>query len=89
MEKTSFSNTGSVDRRLERVHEAVNRLEEEVAELEGRMPPDATDAAKSLANEHGVDLDEVYGTGKDGRVKKGDVEDYLDGREDADQEGDE
>lgn len=35
---------------------------------------DATDAARELADEYGVDLAFVEGTGEDGRVLKGDVE---------------
>lgn len=35
---------------------------------------DATEAAQKAADEHGVDLSEVDGSGKDGRVLKADVE---------------
>lgn len=38
---------------------------------------DATDGAKSLANEEGVNLQDVEGTGSEGRVTKSDVEEYL------------
>jgi pyruvate/2-oxoglutarate dehydrogenase complex dihydrolipoamide acyltransferase (E2) component len=38
---------------------------------------DATDSAKELAAEHEVDLSEVKGTGKDGRITKPDVEAAL------------
>lgn len=34
---------------------------------------DATDAAIQLANEHGLDLDSVIGTGKNGRITLNDV----------------
>lgn len=35
--------------------------------------PDATDAAKALAAEHGIDLASVTGTGAEGRITKDDV----------------
>jgi pyruvate/2-oxoglutarate dehydrogenase complex dihydrolipoamide acyltransferase (E2) component len=38
---------------------------------------DATDEAKSLAEEHGIDLSSVEGSGKDGRITKRDVEDAV------------
>lgn len=34
----------------------------------------ASEAVIEFAKEHGVDLDKVVGTGKDGRIKKSDVE---------------
>lgn len=36
--------------------------------------PRASEAVIEFAKEHGVDLDKVVGTGKDGRIKKSDVE---------------
>jgi len=39
-----------------------------------------SDAARKLAEETGIDLAEVEGTGKDGGVTKGDVEAYLEAR---------
>lgn len=36
--------------------------------------PLVSDAIAEFAKEHGVDLDKVVGTGKDGRIKKSDVE---------------
>lgn len=36
--------------------------------------PDATDTAKELAEEHGIDLSTVTGTGADGKITKADVE---------------
>lgn len=38
---------------------------------------DATDAAIKLASEHDIDLKEVAGSGKDGRITKGDVEGLI------------
>ena len=39
-----------------------------------KMSVDASTAAMKLAGEHDIDLREVKGTGKDGRILKGDVE---------------
>lgn len=44
---------------------------------EAQSEVDATESARELAAENGVDLREVEGTGADGRVTKGDVEDHL------------
>jgi len=38
----------------------------------------ATDAAIALAEDNGINIDDVEGTGKDGNVTKGDVEALLD-----------
>jgi pyruvate dehydrogenase E2 component (dihydrolipoamide acetyltransferase) len=38
---------------------------------------DATDSARELASEAGLDLSSVQGTGADGRITKGDVEKAL------------
>ena len=38
---------------------------------------DATDAALKLAHERGIDLKGVQGSGKDGRITKGDVEELI------------
>lgn len=45
---------------------------------EATRPVDATDAARALADEEGVDLGSLEGTGEDGRVLKSDVEAALD-----------
>lgn len=39
--------------------------------------PAATDAAKALAAEHGIDLAGVTGTGADGRITKDDVAGHV------------
>jgi pyruvate/2-oxoglutarate dehydrogenase complex dihydrolipoamide acyltransferase (E2) component len=44
---------------------------------------DATDSARELATQEGVNLRDVEGTGADGRVTKGDVEDYIEARENS------
>lgn len=54
--------------------------------VEGNQEVDATDSARELANSEGVDLNEVEGTGADGRVTKGDVENYLADRSQDDDE---
>jgi 2-oxoglutarate dehydrogenase E2 component (dihydrolipoamide succinyltransferase) len=38
--------------------------------------PDATDSARELAAERGIDLSTVEGTGKDGRITQADVENH-------------
>ena len=38
---------------------------------------DATDSARTLANENNVDLNDVEGTGTDGRVTVDDVRNYI------------
>ena len=45
-----------------------------VADKEAKMGVDATEAAIKLAGELGVDLSEIEGSGKDGRITKFDVE---------------
>lgn len=42
---------------------------------------DATDGARNLAEENNVNLSEVEGTGKDGRITKDDVQTHIDSRE--------
>lgn len=42
---------------------------------------DASNGAMSYADEHGVDLSRVSGTGKDGRILKGDVVAYVEARD--------
>lgn len=41
---------------------------------EDEEPIDATDAARELAGEHGIELAKIEGTGEDGRVLKSDVQ---------------
>jgi pyruvate dehydrogenase E2 component (dihydrolipoamide acetyltransferase) len=42
---------------------------------------DATDSARELAEEHGIDLNGIDGSGEDGRVLKSDVEAALEDEE--------
>lgn len=46
-------------------------------------PPDATDAARKLAEEAGIDLGAVKGSGKDGAITKPDVEAAIEAQKDA------
>lgn len=43
--------------------------------------PKASEAVLEFAKEHGVDIEQVEGTGKDGRIKKSDVEAFIDARD--------
>lgn len=43
--------------------------------------PKASEAVLEFAKEHGVDIEKVVGTGKDGRIKKSDVEAFIDARD--------
>jgi pyruvate/2-oxoglutarate dehydrogenase complex dihydrolipoamide acyltransferase (E2) component len=51
------------------------QLQDAGAEIE------ATDAAKELAEEHGVNLAAVEGTGEDGKITKGDVQKVVDAQD--------
>lgn len=46
-------------------------------ENETFIPSDATASAIKLADEHGISLSNIVGTGKDGRITKTDVEAVL------------
>lgn len=50
-----------------------------MAELPVSHNLDVTMGAQKLANEHGIDLAEVEGTGKDGRIIKADVQALIEG----------
>ena len=43
--------------------------------------PRASVAIQEFAKENGVDIDQIMGTGKDGRIKKSDVEAFIDARD--------
>lgn len=43
--------------------------------------PLVSEAVAEFAKDNGVDLDKVIGTGKDGRIKKSDVEAVIDARD--------
>jgi pyruvate dehydrogenase E2 component (dihydrolipoamide acetyltransferase) len=54
-----------------------------VAEADGEQFPGgarATPVARRIAREHEIDLRQVKGSGADGRIRKTDVESYLEGR---------
>jgi pyruvate/2-oxoglutarate dehydrogenase complex dihydrolipoamide acyltransferase (E2) component len=46
-------------------------------DLEGDSEMDATSAAVDLALEHGINLDDVEGTGSDGCILKSDVQEHV------------
>lgn len=48
---------------------------------------DITGAARELAEEHGLDLSGLEGTGKEGRILKGDVEKAIQARQEQEEEG--
>lgn len=43
--------------------------------------PRASEAILAFAEEHNVDISKVIGTGKDGRIKKSDVEAFIDAQD--------
>lgn len=53
----------------------------EAAEPEAAAEVEITDAAREVAEEHGIDIAAIEGTGKDGRILKGDVEKAIKARE--------
>lgn len=63
------------------------------AEIQDNPQPDsdvdATGSARDLARAENVNLHDVDGTGTNGRVTKGDVQDYIDRREGEENESDE
>lgn len=62
------------ERNQELAKEQKAALSDESSDESAEAEPEATDAAERKAEELGVDLSSVEGTGKDGRVTVGDVE---------------
>ena len=63
--------------RVERIDARLARLAQPERSTEEKKPAavlDATEAASELADELGIDLADVEGSGEDGRILKGDVE---------------
>lgn len=60
----------------------VESQSEVAGEPEAATDVDITDAARDLAEEHGLDLSTIEGTGKEGRILKSDVEKAIGERED-------
>lgn len=55
--------------------------EEQVIEARGKHSALATPAVRGLLKEHGIDITSIRGTGRDGRVLKEDIYQYLKSRE--------
>jgi large subunit ribosomal protein L21 len=66
---------------VEPVVEPVVEVEVEPAAAEAPVEVDATDTARSLAEENGIDLATIEGTGKEGRILKSDVAKVIKARE--------
>lgn len=58
----------------------------EQPEPAGTAEVDVTDAARDLADEHGIDLTTLEGTGKEGRILKSDVEGAIQAQADEEAE---
>lgn len=78
--------TSQIRHLSDRIDHLEGKLEELLVATVDNAPPPPTEEAAELAQEHGVDIRAVGGTGQDGRVLKGDVETYLEGLEDDDGE---
>lgn len=72
-EKRSSSNAAAEKSAPEKKSETVAKEETENSSDEPLLSP----AAKKIAEENGVNLDSIKGTGKNGRVTKEDVMDYI------------
>jgi large subunit ribosomal protein L21 len=66
---------------VEVVQAEVPVAETEPATVDAPVEIDATDTARSLAEEHGIDLATIEGTGKEGRILKSDVTKAIKARE--------
>jgi len=67
----------------EPVEEETGLREKETERGNGRSAPQVTPVASRLAREEGVDLSKISGTGAEGRVTRGDVEQFIQEREKA------
>ena len=86
LDLSTIEGTGKDGRILKSdVQEAIEALEQEeageepAAEAEAVIPEDVdiTNAARELAEEHGLDVTSIEGTGKDGRILKSDVQNAI------------
>ena len=57
--------------------QVVEEIEEGDDDMLEPLDVDATDSARELASEYGIDIGIVIGSGADGRVLKKDVESYI------------
>jgi pyruvate/2-oxoglutarate dehydrogenase complex dihydrolipoamide acyltransferase (E2) component len=84
--------SGPASRQRQQLASAIERVADDAAgdDIRARLSAledavglgvDATDEARELALEHGIDLAALEGSGQDGRVLVGDVEDAVDGED--------
>jgi pyruvate/2-oxoglutarate dehydrogenase complex dihydrolipoamide acyltransferase (E2) component len=66
---------------------AAAEVEAGTADTSGNGDVNATDGAKEYANEHGIDLSQVQGSGDEGRISKADVEQHVAQQEEQRQAG--
>jgi hypothetical protein len=72
-----------VQKSFDAVGDTWNKLSDKISD--GSLPTlpiatvqiEVTNAAKKLADEYGIDLADITGTGTDGKILKGDVADYI------------
>lgn len=86
LEELSRANV-ELEAKLEEAENFIETQAARIAELEGDEGGEATegnegveasDAAVKLADEHGISLDSVTGTGSNGNITKGDVQKVID-----------
>jgi pyruvate/2-oxoglutarate dehydrogenase complex dihydrolipoamide acyltransferase (E2) component len=81
-----MDNYAAVEQALDEAQQNVANLDTESLVRQGQI--EATDAARRQAQEIGVDLTEIEGTGSEGRITVDDVKNFIDSRE-GDESGEE